>query len=105
MTTPDAILLAVLRTLVRATADGSAPVVLRSRRPAQAAALARWLTQVHGSRRVVIASTTARAPVVVRLPARLARFSGVGSDAGLAPDAAGHHLSRMTRHVTDTGFR
>ncbi len=105
MSPPDAVVTAVLRTLIRATVDARVVVVLRSHRPAQAHALACWLSAVHGSRRVVVASTTARAAVSVRLPARMAWPAGPDVGAGLARGAAGHHLSPMTSHDPDGGSR
>lgn len=71
MQAPDAVVIAVLRTLVRATADARVPVVLRTRRPEQAQALAAWLNAAHGSGRLVIASACAPALIEVRLPARM----------------------------------
>lgn len=105
METPDAVLTAVLRTLLRATVDAQQPVVLRSRHAAQAEALARWLSDAHGSRRIVIASITRRAPVEVRLPPRVTWPACTGGHPALAPDAARHHLSPMTLHEPDAGFR
>lgn len=98
-------LIAVLRTLVRATVDPRTPVVLRARHAWQAAVLAEWLASVHGNGRVVIASTTAHAAVVVRLPLRMFRPRWDGHVAALAWNHAAHHLSRMTLHDTDAGFR
>ena len=71
MQAPDAVVTAVFRTLVRATADARVPVVLRCRRPEQAQALAAWLNAAHGSGRLVIASACAPALIEVRLPARM----------------------------------
>ena len=105
MREPDAVLTAVLHTLIRATADPQQPVVLRSRHPAQAVALARWLSMAHGSRRIVIASTTARAPVTVRLPAHVPWPACTDALTGLARSAAGHHLSAMPLHDPDNGPR
>jgi hypothetical protein len=105
MSPPDAALTAVLRTLVHATVDARVPVVLRSHRAAEAHALACWLTAVHGSRREVIASTTARGPVTVRLPARMSWQAGTEARAGLARSVAGHHLSLMISHDPDGGAR
>lgn len=61
---------AVLSTLVRATADGRIPVVLRTRRAEQARDLARWLSRAHGSDRTVIASHSESGLIEVRLPSR-----------------------------------
>ena len=105
MPVPDAVLTAVLRTLVRATMDAHQPVVLRSRHQAQAEALAHWLAQAHGSRRTVIASTTARAPVEVRLPARMCWPRSMGALPTLAPHGAGHQLSLMTHYLPDCETR
>ncbi len=105
MRVSDAALTAVLRTLLRATADARVPVVLRSHRPGQAEALARWLSVAHGSRRVVIASATARAPITVRLPARVAWPVCTEDLTGLARSVAGHHLSPMISHDPDGGER
>jgi hypothetical protein len=101
----DAALTAVLRTLVRATADARVPVVLRSHRPGQAEALARWLSAAHGSRRVVIASATARASITVRLPAHIAWPDCTEDLTGLARSVAGHHLSLMISHDPAGGER
>ncbi len=67
----QAALTAVLTTVLRATADGATPIVLRTGRPEQAQALAGWLERMHGSRRVVIASRWARGPIQVQLPCRM----------------------------------
>jgi lauroyl/myristoyl acyltransferase len=105
MPVPDAVVTAVLRTLLRATVDAGQPVVLRSRHQAQAEALARWLAQAHGSRRTVIASTTARAPVEVRLPARMRWPRSMDTAPTLAPRGTGHQLSLMTHHLPDCETR
>ncbi len=105
MPVPDAVLTAVLRTLLRATVDAHQPVVLRSQHQAQAEALARWLAQVHGSRRTVIASTTVRAPVEVRLPARMRWPRSMDAAPTLAPHGAGHQLSLMTHYLPDCETR
>jgi hypothetical protein len=62
---------AVLTTVLRATADGAMPIVLRTGRPEQAQALAGWLERMHGSRRVVVASRWASGPIQVQLPRRM----------------------------------
>jgi len=105
MTIPDAVLTAVLRTLVRATVDAHQPVVLRSRHHGQAEALARWLAQAHGSRRMVIASTTARAPVEVRLPVQMNWSRCPATAATLALHGVGDQLSVMPDHSPDCGTR
>jgi len=105
MTIPDAVLTAVLRTLVRATVDAHQPVVLRSRHHAQAEALAGWLAQAHGSRRRVIASSTARATVEVRLPAQMNWSRCTATAATLALQGVGDQLSVMTDHSPDCGTR
>jgi hypothetical protein len=105
MPVPDAVVTAVLRTLLRATVDAHQPVVLRSRHQAQAEDLARWLAQAHGSRRTVIASITARAPVEVRLPVRMRWPRSMDAALPLAPHGAGHHLSLMTHHLPDCETR
>ena len=71
MSSSQAVITAVLRTLVRATVDERARVVLRTRDSERARALSRWLAQAHGSSRTVIASPTAHADVEVRLPVRM----------------------------------
>ena len=105
MTIPDAVLTAVLRTLVRATVDAHQPVVLRSRHHAQAQALAGWLAQAHGSGRRVFASTTARAPVEVRLPAQMNWARCTATAATLALHGVGDQLSVMIHHLPDCGTR
>ncbi len=101
MQTAPAAIHAVFATLVRATVDARTTVVLRARRPAQAEALARWLTAAHGSRRMVLASPSASAEVEVRLPARLAwpPVPSGGRPVDLPVRAAPVHLSRVS-HVT-----
>ena len=71
MSFSQAAVTAVFRTLVRATVDERAHVVLRTRDAARAQALGCWLAQAHGSSRTVIASPTAYADVEVRLPVRM----------------------------------
>ena len=71
MQADDAVVTAVLKTLLRATADARTPVVLRSRRVEQARELARWLAAAHGSARTVTLAAAGPAEIVVRLPARL----------------------------------
>lgn len=66
-----AVITAVLSTLLRATVDAQIPIVLRTRRVAQAHELAAWLAASHGSGRVVIPSVTASGAIEVRLPARM----------------------------------
>ncbi len=91
MQAPDAVVTAVLRTLVRATTDARVPVVLRSRRAGQAQRLAAWLTAAHGSRRIVIASTRTRAQIEVRLPVQMRwpeRFDGPSADGQHSPPAS-----------------
>ena len=97
--TPDAAVIAVLRTLVRATADQRTPVTLRTRDARLAAALADWLAVVHGSGRIVRADLRAAAEIEVRLPRRMQwplppGPAPTGHD-GVPPAPAGHHLSRM----------
>ncbi len=67
----QAVVTAVLTTLLRATVDERTPVVLRTRHPEQARELARWLASAHGSQRVVIPSQTASGQIEVRLPLRM----------------------------------
>ncbi len=67
----DAVVTAVLTTLLRATADPRTPVVLRSGRAEQARALAMWLADAHGSARTVTLDRIGSAAIEVRLPARL----------------------------------
>ena len=76
MRADDAVVTAVLSTLLRATADARTPVVLRSRRVAQARELSRWLAAAHGSARTVVLASSAApaespAEIEVRLPARI----------------------------------
>lgn len=71
MPSSQAVVTAVLRTLVRATVDERALVVLRTRDAVRARALGGWLALAHGSSRTVIASPTARGDIEVRLPARM----------------------------------
>ena len=89
---------AVFATLVRATVDHRTTVVLRAPRPAQAAALARWLTAAHGSQRLVIASRHTPAEVEVRLPARLVwpPVPRGGQPVALPQPLAAAHLSSMS---------
>ncbi len=67
----QAVISAVLTTLLRATVDERTPVVLRTRRADQARELALWLEAVHGSQRIVIPSQTASGQIEVRLPLRM----------------------------------
>lgn len=71
MTDQRADIAAVLSTLLRATTDARTAVVVRSSSERQAQDLARWLEQMHGSKRTVIASRTASADIELRLPLRL----------------------------------
>lgn len=97
----------MLATLARATADARIPVVLRSRRPEQARALAHWLAAVHGSDRTVIASGTAHGIIEVRLPARFPWHRVVHEEmmTTLAAGASAAHLSGMTYATSNTGPR
>jgi hypothetical protein len=108
VSSPDVVLGAVLATLVRATADARTPVVLRTRRPAQADELARWLTRAHGSRREVIAAPHGRGPIVVRLPARI-DWPAIPPDeesiAALPAAAPAAHLSPMAHTSLPRGTR
>lgn len=99
MPTPDAALLAVLRTLVRATADQRTPVTLRTGDPARAAALARWLAAAHGSPRTVLAARAGHAEIEVRLPRR----TRLPVPPPLLPLPPAHHLSRMSRSTPPAG--
>ncbi len=67
----QAALTAVLTTVLRATADATLPVVLRTGRIDQARDLAGWLERMHGSRRRVIASRHARGPIQLSLPSQV----------------------------------
>jgi len=71
MSPREVVVSAVLRTLLRATADRRTPVVLRSGRAAQGEALALWLGRAHGSPRNVVVSHTGPAEIEVRLPAKM----------------------------------
>lgn len=72
MRSGQATITAVLSTLVRATQDERAVVILRTGRADQARELAHWLARAHGSRRCVIASATCTGDIEVRLPVRMA---------------------------------
>lgn len=71
MTNMRADVAAVLSTLLRATADGRTPVVLRSGSERRAREVAQWLERMHGGRRIVFVSRTAPADIELRLPSRL----------------------------------
>ncbi len=105
----QAMISAVLSTLVRATVDARSTVVLRTRRAEHAIELARWLEQAHGSRRVVIPSTTQRGDIVVRLPTHvvLPQLPGaaVATPAPLATLRPGPHLSGRVSSLPPTGSR
>ena len=101
MSFSQAVVTAVLRTLVRATVDERAHVVLRTRDAARAQALGCWLAQAHGSSRTVIASPTAHADVEVRLPVRMQwplpqTVSTRRAERGLAGAVPAFHLSGMS---------
>lgn len=101
MSFSQAVVTAVLRTLVRATVDERAHVVLRTRDTARAQALGRWLAQAHGSSRTVIASPTAHADVEVRLPVRMQwplpqTVTSRRAERGLAGAVPVFHLSGMS---------
>lgn len=102
----NAILNAVLATVVRATADRRIPVVLRTRQPERARELARWLRAAHGSDRTVIASATARGLIEVRLPRRF-DWPHLGAReeliAALAATASVTHLSSMAHSSSPGG--
>ncbi|MCC7053459.1 MAG: hypothetical protein IT355_09335 [Gemmatimonadaceae bacterium] len=95
MPRPDAALLAVLGTLLRATADGRTPVTLRTRDPAQAAALSQWLSEAHGSRRTVRIAVRGPAAIEVRLPRRVAWPAPQAARPALAAPGSARHLSSM----------
>jgi hypothetical protein len=103
----EAVVSAVLATLLRATVDAGVPVVLRTRRAAQAHDLARWLERAHGSRRTVVLSARERGLIEVRLPARMV-WPPVPSNLGRCPSAlAGRdpvaHLSAMPSFPSSAG--
>jgi hypothetical protein len=108
----DTVLTAVLSTLLQATADRRAAVVLRSRRSEQARELARWLARAHGSPRTVIASTAVRGEIEVRLPARVpwadVRIAWAKDEkmiAAMAAVATAEQLSSMTDRFPAAGAR
>jgi len=110
MQSSQAVVIAVLRTLVRATADERAQVVLRTRDPVRARALGGWLALAHGSSRTVLASPTARGDIEVRLPARMVwpvpiAVTAHQTDRGLAGDVPTFHLSGMSQPQTSHGPR
>jgi hypothetical protein len=99
----DAVIAAVLTTLLRATVDSAIPVVLRRAQAAQVQALSQWLWRAHGSRRTVIAAAAlGAAPITLRLPARmswpspalLAERAGTRRLTPLASAEYHEHLSR-----------
>jgi len=96
----EAVVAAVLATLIRATVDADVPVVLRTRRASQARDLACWLERVHGGTRTVVPSVTQRGDIEVRLPLQMA-WPAVEYRAGdghppLATPPPVAHLSAMT---------
>ena len=106
----DAVVTAVLSTLLRATADARTPVVLRSRRAEQARDLAQWLEAAHGSARTVRMATAGPALIEVRLPARVvwprvtpAMQRHDESSATLAAAASAAHFSPMTHDPMSSG--
>lgn len=97
----QAVVTAVLRTLVRATVDERALVVLRTADPVRARALGGWLALAHGSSRTVIASPIARGDVEVRLPARMTWPAPIvvtphHAERGIAGVVLDFHLSGMS---------
>jgi len=110
MPSSQAIVTAVFRTLVRATVDERALVVLRTRDAVCARALGGWLALAHGSSRTVIASPTARGDVEVRLPKRMqwpqpVAVTGYQTGRGLAGVRPMVHLSGMPHPPTSHGPR
>lgn len=106
MPSNQAVVTAVLRTLVRATLDERALVVLRTRDAVRARELGGWLAMAHGSSRRVIASPTARGEIEVRLPRQMqwplpVSVAGEPTDRrGLADVASMLHLSGMPHPQT-----
>ncbi len=110
MPVDDAVVTAVLTTLLRATADARTPVVLRSRREEQARELSRWLSAAHGSTRTVTLAMAGPAEIEVRLPARLvwphvkpSLRRHDESIAGLAAAAPATHYSPMAHDTMSDG--
>ena len=108
----DAVVTAVLTTLLRATVDPRTPVVLHARRVDQARELARWLEAAHGSARTVMLAPAGPGVIEVRLPARLiwpTVMSALRRDdesiAGLAAAPPAAHYSRMAYDPTSDGTR
>jgi len=102
--------MAVLRTLVRATVDEQALVVLRTRDAGCARALGGWLALAHGSTRTVIASPTARGDIEVRLPKRMQwplplTVTGQRTEPGLAGVVPSFQRSGMSHPPTPHGPR
>jgi hypothetical protein len=112
MRADDAVVTAVLATLLRATVDARTPVVLRSRRAAQARELSRWLAAAHGSARTVVIASAGPSVIEVRLPARLvwprvtpALRRDDDSIAGLAAARPAAHYSPMAHDPMSDGTR
>jgi hypothetical protein len=112
MRADDAVVTAVLSTLLRATADARTPVVLRTRRLRQAYELAQWLAAAHGSARTVVLAPAGPAEIVVRLPVRLVwpRVTAAlrrddESIAGLAAARPAAHYSPMAHDPMSDGTR
>lgn len=110
MQSDDAVVTAVLTTLLRATADPRTPVILRSRRVQQARELSRWLTAAHGSPRTVLLANKGSAEIEVKLPARLvwprvttALRHRDQFRAGLAAAVPAAHYSPMAHDPTSDG--
>jgi hypothetical protein len=105
----QAVVTAVLTTVLRATADPSVPVVLRPGRTGQARDLAGWLERMHGSRRVVLVSPVAGGLIRVRLPSRIrwpdrseVGLSGTGP---LAHGGPPNHFTHMSIVPPPSGRR
>jgi hypothetical protein len=103
-----AAVMAVLSTLVRATADPRVTVTFRTASPGQARDLARWLAAAHGSPREVIASgaDVHGAEILLRLPRRMIwPVPPEPPGRPLASRQAVGHLSGMNHHTPPAGAR
>jgi hypothetical protein len=103
-----AAVMAVLSTLVRATADPRVTVTFRTTSPGQAHELARWLAAAHGSPRRVIASgeDVRSAEILVRLPRRMIwPVPPQAPGRPLATRQAVGHLSGMNHVTSPAGAR
>jgi hypothetical protein len=103
-----AAVMAVLSTLVRATADPRVTVTFRTTSPGQAQELARWLAAAHGSPRQVIASgaDVRGAEILLRLPRRMIwPVPAQSPDCPLASRQAVGHLSGMNHLTPPAGAR